>query len=178
MKHIELKRYEGEVTQISGGRDDRAAKGTRRDYILIGESRVRQLFMSDYLDSILQSAKGRLELSVMEVTESESREPERFLAAIKLPSGEIAKDSETLLNQRQGTFVQALSVAPGAGALCFLLWIGTFVVTGFDVMFATLVSVAVFVALLFWPFVRPMRLWAVRYEEAMKVFDPDPPPIC
>ena len=73
----------------------------------LGGRRLRKVTITDYLESLVNQTDGELSLSVVEVGKSKSREPERYLLALKLPSGEVVKDGELVEQSRHGSVAGA-----------------------------------------------------------------------
>ena len=178
MKRVEVKRYEGEVGQISAGRDMGSIGATQREYV-VGDGRVRNLLMSDYMESLVRSANGPLALSVVEWEKSKSKEPERILLALKLPSGEVVKDPDFLAKYRRGVRGGAASgYMGGFGGLTLLLLVPSCfaaqaLTSGKSELIYTTVLLALVGALflVYLLSVLPTKRYFERCEDALSAFD-------
>ena len=168
--------YEGEITNISAGRDiaDDAGRGTRREFIEIGGRRVRNITYSDYLGSFIKQGDGKYLLSVAEVSKSKRQiEPERILFALKLPSGEVVKDDALYAQERLGrTGIVAQGVLLGLLAGLVAAIPGCVVGIMIDDLPTGIVGFAFgAAALVIWYFIRIGKQTFRLAEEALNAFD-------
>lgn len=78
----------GELTHISRGRSigNEVGGWTHREFLEIGGVRLRHVAYTDYMDSFLQIGSGEYVLSTTKVGRY------KFIAALKLPDGEVIRD--------------------------------------------------------------------------------------
>ena len=108
--------HKGELTHISKGRTTGNEVGgwTHREFVEIGGVRLRHVAYTDYTGSFLQVGSGEYVLSTIKVGRY------KFIAALKLPDGEVIRDTSAMV----GLFFKRLFLDVFVGAVLALgLWI-------------------------------------------------------
>lgn len=85
--------HKGELKHVSKGRTTGNLAGgwSHREFVEIGDVRLRHVAHTDYIDSFLKPGSGEYVLSTTKVGRY------KFIAALKLPDGEVIRDTSAVV---------------------------------------------------------------------------------